>query len=62
MAGGFEVHVSPQAVLDLINGDVVDLISFQSSGGDIYSTGFSVPIAAAAVPIGPIPLTPDFVI
>ncbi len=54
---GFEINVSPEAILDLINGEAVDLIRFEKSGGDNYSTGFSVPIAAAAVPLGPIPLT-----
>ena len=54
---GFQVNVTPQSVLDLINGKPVDLIRFSSSGGDRYSRSFSVPILAAAVPLGPIPLT-----
>ncbi len=54
---GFQVNVTPEAVQELINGNVVDLIRFEMAGGDRWSTGFSVPIAAAAIPLGPIPLT-----
>lgn len=54
---GFQVNVTPKSVLDLINGKAVDLIRFSSGGGDRFSKSFSVPIVAAAVPLGPIPLT-----
>jgi Ca2+-binding RTX toxin-like protein len=55
---GFQVNVSPQSVLDLINGKVVDLIHFSNAGGDTYSTGFSAPLAA--VPLGPVLATLSF--
>jgi Ca2+-binding RTX toxin-like protein len=54
---GFQVNVTPQSVLDLINGKTVDLIHFRSSGGDKFATNLSVPIAAAVVPLGPVPLS-----
>jgi Ca2+-binding RTX toxin-like protein len=54
---GFTLNVTPQTVSDLISGKLVDLIRFEQSGGDRYTKGFSVPIAAAVVPLGPIPLT-----
>ncbi|MEQ1826853.1 MAG: hypothetical protein ABL921_12940 [Pirellula sp.] len=54
---GFEVKVTPQSVLDLINGKVVDLIQFKQQGGNAFSTNFSVPLLAAVVPLGPVPLT-----
>jgi Ca2+-binding RTX toxin-like protein len=54
---GFQINVTPQSVFDFINGNVVDLIRFESSGGDKDEIAFDVPLAAAAVPLGPIPLT-----
>ena len=42
---------------DLIQGNPVDLIRFEISGGDTFSEDFRVLLAAAAVPIGPVPLT-----
>lgn len=55
---GFRLNPDMDGAIEkLINGDPVDLITFSSSGGDRYSDGFKVLLAAAAVPIGPIPLT-----
>lgn len=48
---------NPALINDLLQGKPVDLISFTDSGGDRFSKSFSVPIAAAAIPLGPIPLT-----
>lgn len=54
----FVPDITADTISKLINGEVVDLISFstppnQSIG---FSESFSVPILAAAIPIGPIPL------
>lgn len=55
---GFSVPVNAQTVMDLINGKTVDLVTFVASDSkSLPATGFTVPIAAAAVPLGPIPLT-----
>jgi Ca2+-binding RTX toxin-like protein len=56
-AQGIQLNITPKSILDLINGNTVDLIRFEQSGGGTWSDGFSVPIAAAAIPLGPIPLT-----
>ncbi len=56
-ANGFSVNITPQTVLDLVNGRTVDLIRFEKSGGDEFKKSFDVPLASAAVPLGPIPLT-----
>lgn len=51
------LEISETTVEKLLRGDVVDLVRFDASGGDRYAKTFSVPIAAAAIPLGPIPLT-----
>ena len=54
---GFVIDITPETILDLIHGKRVDLIKFEDSGGDSFSASFDVPIAAAVIPIGPIPVT-----
>ena len=56
-ATGFELNVKPETIYRLIKGEIVDLVRFKVDGGDSWSKSFSVPIAAAAIPLGPIPLT-----
>ena len=36
---GFQLNVTPQTVIDLINGNAVDLIRFEISGGDTFTSG-----------------------
>ena len=54
---GFSIQVTPESVLDLINGKTVDLIRFEvPPGGGSFSKDISVPIIAGVIPLGPIPL------
>ncbi|MEZ6076535.1 MAG: hypothetical protein R3C56_13010 [Pirellulaceae bacterium] len=44
----------------MIDGKPVDLIRFESRGGDSFSKSISVPLAVGVIPLGPIPVVVSF--
>ena len=54
---GFKLNVTPESINALVNGEVVDLITYHDTDQASKELKLTVPIAAAAVPLGPIPLT-----
>jgi Ca2+-binding RTX toxin-like protein len=58
LGSGFTVSLTDDDLPRLFRGEVVDLIRWEDSdAGRPLDEKFSVPIAAAAVPLGPLPLT-----
>lgn len=49
--------ISPETVLKLVNGEVVDLIRLERTGGDKWSETYAIFLGAVTVPLGPIPVT-----